>query len=166
MTKVVLGLLHLHQAVYEASDGRVGHHLLGAPCLLLRTTGRRTAKSRTSALVYARDGEDYLVVSSLGGSDRAPGWVHNLRARPNAEVQIARQRFPALATIVEREDDRYQRLWKLVNENNRGRYERYQAKTNRPIPVVRLVLTPAPRSVSPASGSTPGGDLGQVNVAT
>ncbi len=53
-------------------------------------------------------------------------------------VQIARDRFPAVATVVERDDDDYQRLWRLVNENNGGRYDRYQAKTNRPIPIVRL----------------------------
>ena len=136
--KLGLGLLHLHQAVYEGTDGRVGHRMLGVPCLLLRTAGRRTGKSRTSALVYARDGNDYLVVASLGGSDRAPGWLHNLRARPQVEVQVGRNRFPALASVVERGDDAYDRLWRLVNEGNGGRYDRYQARTARPIPVVRL----------------------------
>jgi deazaflavin-dependent oxidoreductase (nitroreductase family) len=137
-TRVGLALLHLHQAIYEVTDGRVGHRLLGVPCLLLRTTGRRTGKSRTSALVYARDGGDYLVVGSLGGSDRAPGWLHNVRARPQVGVQVARDRFPAVATVVERAHDDYDRLWRLVNDNNGGRYDRYQARTNRPIPVVRL----------------------------
>ncbi len=137
-TRITLGLLHLHQAIYEATDGRIGHRLLGVPCLLLRTTGRRTGKTRTSALVYARDGEDYVVVGSLGGSDRAPGWLHNVRARPHVGVQVARERFPAVATVVERDDDDYDRLWRLVNDNNRGRYDAYQAKTDRPIPVVRL----------------------------
>src|SRR5918997_3375059 len=84
-----LGLLHVHQAIYELSDGRLGHRLLGVPCLLLRTTGRRTGRSRTTALVYARDGDDYLVVGSLGGSDQAPGWLHNVRARPEVSVQVA-----------------------------------------------------------------------------
>ena len=30
------------------------------------------------------------------------------------------------------------RFWKAVNDVNRGRYDSYQAKTSRPIPVVRL----------------------------
>ena len=136
--KLGLGLLHLHQAIYEGTDGRVGHRMLGVPCLLLRTAGRRTGKSRTSALVYARDGNDYVVVASLGGSDRAPGWLHNLHALPQVEVQVGRDRFPALATVVERGDDGYDRLWRLVNDGNGGRYDRYQARTSRPIPVVRL----------------------------
>ena len=138
-TRAVLGVLHLHPAIYEVTDGRVGHRLLGVPCLLLRTTGRRTGKSRTTALVYARDGEDYLVVGSLGGADRAPGWLHNVRARPQVGVQVKRDRFPAVARVIERGDDGYDRLWRLVNENNGGRYDRYQSRTRRPIPIVRLV---------------------------
>ena len=82
--RIGLWLLHLHQAVYEATDGRAGHRLLGVPCLLLGTTGRRTGKRRTSALVYARDGEEYLVVASLGGADRAPAWLHNVRLDPGS----------------------------------------------------------------------------------
>lgn len=108
------------------------------PCLLLRTTGRRTGKTRTSSLVYARDGQDYLVVGSLGGADRAPGWLHNLIARPQVGVQIGRDRFAALASVVEPGQGDHRRLWKLVNENAGGRYDRYQARTDRPIPVVRL----------------------------
>lgn len=138
-TRAVLGVLHLHQAIYDVTDGRVGHRLLGVPCLLLRTTGRRTGKSRTTALVYARDGEDYLVVGSLGGADRAPGWLHNVRARPQVGVQVKGDRFPAVAHVIERGDDGYDWLWRLVNENNGGRYDRYQTKTRRPIPIVRLV---------------------------
>ena len=102
---VALGLLHLHQAIYQVTDGRIGHHLLGVHCLLLRTRGRRTGKKRTSSLAYVRDGETYLVVGSLGGSARAPGWLHNVLARPRVGVQVARERFTAVATVVDRDDD-------------------------------------------------------------
>lgn len=112
--------------------------MLGVPCLLLRTTGRRTGRTRTSALVYARDGADYVVVASLGGSDRPPAWLHNVCDEPAVGVQVGRRRLAARATVVERGDDGYDRLWRAVNEVNRGRYDRYQAKTSRPIPLVRL----------------------------
>jgi len=79
-----------------------------------------------------------LVVGSLGGADRAPGWLYNVRDEPHVEVQVARDRFPALATIVGQGDYDYQRMWELVNANSGHRYDRYQAKTDRPIPVVRL----------------------------
>jgi deazaflavin-dependent oxidoreductase (nitroreductase family) len=136
--RVGLRLLHLHQAVYDLTDGRVGEHMLGVACLLLRTTGRRTATTRTSALVYARDGEDYVVVASLGGSDQAPAWLHNVRADPRVGVQVGRRRFPAVATVVERGEGDHARLWQAANGAARGRYDRYQARTSRPIPVVRL----------------------------
>jgi deazaflavin-dependent oxidoreductase (nitroreductase family) len=138
LTRAALWLLHVHQAIYDLSDGRVGHDMLGVPCLLLRTAGRRTGRSRTSALVYARDGAEYVVVASLGGSDRPPAWLYNVRADPHVGVQVGRKRFPAIATVVERREADYARLWRSVNEVNRGRYDRYQAKTNRPIPLVRL----------------------------
>ena len=136
-----LGLLHVHQAVYELTDGLLGHRLLGVPCLLLRTTGRRTGRTRTTALLYAKDGGDFLVVASLGGAPRAPAWLHNVRAHPQVGLQAARHRFPAVANVVERGDPDFDRLWRIVDDNNAGRYERYQQRTTRPIPVVRLTPT-------------------------
>lgn len=137
-TRAGLQLLHVHQAIYDVTDGRLGHHMLGVPCLLLRTTGRRTGRTRTSALVYARDGQDYVVVASLGGSDHPPAWLHNVRADPHVGVQVGRARLAAVATVVERGEDDYARLWRAVNDVSRGRYDGYQAKTSRPIPLVRL----------------------------
>ena len=112
--------------------------MLGVPSLLLRTTGRRSGQTRTNGLVYARDGDAYLVVASNGGADRAPGWLHNLRANPAVEIQIGRKRQPATARIIERSDPDYDRAWKLVNENNSDRYSAYQEKTARAIPVISL----------------------------
>lgn len=136
-------VLRIHERLYEATDGRVGHRMIGVPTLLLRTTGRRSGATRTNGLVYARDGDDLLVVASNGGADRPPAWLHNLRAEPAVEVQIGRERQPGTARIVEPSDPDYQRLWKIVNENNRDRYTAYQKQTERPIPVI--VLTPKRR---------------------
>ncbi len=133
--------LRVHERVYVASDGRIGHKVLGVPSLLLRTTGRRSGATRTNGLVYARDGDDYLVVPSNGGADRAPAWLHNLRANPGVEIQIGRDRQPTTARVVEKTDPDFERLWAIVNENNQDRYRAYQEKTARPIPVV--VLTPS-----------------------
>ncbi|HEX8976147.1 MAG TPA: nitroreductase family deazaflavin-dependent oxidoreductase [Solirubrobacteraceae bacterium] len=134
-------LLRLHEQLYERSDGRIGHRLIGVPTLLLRTTGRRTGATRTNGLVYARDGEDYLVVASNGGADRPPGWLHNLRANPDVELQIGRERRPGTARIVEPADPDFGRLWRIVNENNHDRYSAYQKQTARRIPVV--VIAPS-----------------------
>jgi deazaflavin-dependent oxidoreductase (nitroreductase family) len=136
-----MDLLTFHQRLYERTDGRVGHRLIGVPSALLRTTGRRTGQPRTSALVYARDGDDYLVVASNGGSDHPPGWLFNIEAKPDVELQIGRDRFAGRARVVSATDPDYPRLWEAVNVNNHGRYRRYQTKTERKIPVV--VISPA-----------------------
>ena len=131
-------VLRVHEKLYVASDGRVGHKMIGVPTLLLRTTGRRSGQTRTNGLVYARDGRDYLVVASNGGAEKAPGWLHNVRAKPEVEIQIGRDRQPGTARVIEPSDPDYDRLWKIVNENNKDRYYAYQKKTDRPIPVVAL----------------------------
>ncbi|TMK66704.1 MAG: nitroreductase family deazaflavin-dependent oxidoreductase [Actinobacteria bacterium] len=133
--------LRLHEQLYKRTDGRVGHHMIGVPTLLLRTTGRRSGATRTNGLVYARDGDDYLVVASNGGADRHPAWLHNVRANPDVEVQVRRERRKGTARIVEPSDPSYERLWQIVNANNRDRYSAYQKQTSRPIPVV--VVTPS-----------------------
>ena len=137
-----MDVLSVHQWLYSRSGGRVGHRLIGVPSLLLRTTGRKSGTVRTSALVYAKDGDSYLLVASNGGADRPPGWLFNIQAQPKVEIQIGTVTKSATATVVDAGDPRYPRLWKAVNDNNHGRYDGYQAKTSRPIPVV--VVTPAP----------------------
>ena len=134
-------VLRLHEQLYKRTDGRVGHQMIGVPTLLLRSTGRRSGATRTNALVYARDGDDYVLVASNGGADRHPAWLHNLRAHPAAEIQVGRERQKGTARVVESSDPDYERLWKVVNENNRDRYDAYQQQTTRPIPVV--VVTPS-----------------------
>jgi deazaflavin-dependent oxidoreductase (nitroreductase family) len=133
-------VLRVHEKLYKATDGRVGHRLLGVPTLLLRTTGRRSGVTRTNALVYARDGDDYLVVASKGGSDEPPAWLLNLEAKPEVEIQVGRERRKAGSGVLRPSDPDYARLWKIVNENNGDRFTAYQSETSRPIPVV--VLTP------------------------
>jgi deazaflavin-dependent oxidoreductase (nitroreductase family) len=133
--------LRVHAFIYEHTDGLIGHRMLGVPCLMLRTTGRKTGQTRTNSLVYAKDGDRYLVVASKGGSPKAPSWLLNLRAKPEVQVQIGRMRFQATGTEIGPDDPDYARLWKLVNDNNGNRYDAYQQQTTRPIPVVALSRT-------------------------
>ena len=128
--------LRLHQSLYERTNGRVGHRMIGVPTLLLRTTGRRTAMQRTNALVYARDGDQYVLVASNGGDDRPPGWLFNVRAKPEVEIQLAQTKMAGTARVLEPGDHDYERLWRLVNDNNHHRYDGYQSKTSRPIPLI------------------------------
>jgi deazaflavin-dependent oxidoreductase (nitroreductase family) len=135
--------LTFHQWIYTASGGRIGHRLIGVPTLLLHTKGRKSGLARTAALVYAVDPDgNYVVVASNGGSDVPPGWLANLRADPHVAVQVATRRMGVTASVVSRGDDDYEALWRAVNDNNHGRYDGYQQKTNRPIPLVRLSPSP------------------------
>ncbi len=128
--------LKLHQTLYVGTDGLVGHRMIGVPTLLLRTTGRRSGAQRTNALVYAKDGEEYVVVASNGGQDVSPGWFFNVQAKPEVEIQVARTKAAGTARILEPGDQDYERLWRLVNNNNHDRYDAYQSETSRPIPLI------------------------------
>jgi F420H(2)-dependent quinone reductase len=134
--------LRLHQAIYERTDGRIGHRLIGVPSLILRTTGRRSGLTRTAVLTYGSDAGRYVVVASNGGQDQPPAWLHNVRADPEVEIQVGRRRAAGSARIVEAGDPDYPRLWRLVNEVNHGRYDGYQRLTERPIALVVLEEVP------------------------
>jgi F420H(2)-dependent quinone reductase len=134
-------MLRLHDKIYQATDGRIGHRIPGMPPnLLLHTVGAKTGQPRTTSLSYARDGDSYLIVASKGGDEHNPGWYHNLRKQPDCEINVGPKRIAVTARKVTPDDADYPRLWELVNKNNGNRYDGYQKKTSRPIPVV--VLTP------------------------
>ncbi|MBZ4561709.1 nitroreductase family deazaflavin-dependent oxidoreductase [Mycobacterium avium subsp. hominissuis] len=138
--KLLPQVLRVHDTVYRKTNGWIGHRTLWIPSLLLHTVGAKTGKPRTTSLTYARDGENYLVVASKGGAPEAPGWYHNLKAKPEAEINVGPKRFAVTARIVPPGDADYARFWEIVNKNNQNRYAEYQKRTSRPIPVV--VLTP------------------------
>jgi len=136
-----MDLLSIYQWVYEKTDGRFTW-LAGLPVLLLRTVGRKSGDERTAALVYLRDGDNLIVVASNGGSDRSPGWFFNLQKNPEVGVQIGRHRTRMRARVADPQERA--RLWPLVNRNNSNRYDGYQAKTKRQIPIVILSPRAAP----------------------
>ena len=130
------GLLRFHRWLYRTSGGRLGHGLIGAPALVLTTVGRRSGRARVSVLVYARDGDRYVVAASNDGRDANPAWLLNVRAQPRVAVQVGRRRFHGRAQAIGASEAEHPRLWALMNATNHGRYRGYQARTQRPIPVV------------------------------
>ena len=134
-------VLRVHDAVYQKTHGWIGHRILGIPTCCCTPSAPKPASREPTSLTYARDGDDYLVVASKGGDPKAPGWYHNLKANPNVEINVGPKRFAVTAKPVLPDDPDYARLWQIVNKNNGNRYEAYQKKTSRPIPVV--VLKPA-----------------------
>jgi deazaflavin-dependent oxidoreductase (nitroreductase family) len=131
-----VGWVNRHIKSYVESDGEKGHEWRrGVPTLLLTTTGRRTGTKHRTALIYGRDGADFVIVGSKGGSKKHPAWYLNLEADPQVDVQVGAERFSAVArtaTGTERT-----RLWAKMNTIWRH-YDGYQEKTDREIPVVVL----------------------------
>jgi deazaflavin-dependent oxidoreductase (nitroreductase family) len=129
-------LMRGHAAVYRATGGRVGGRLPGLPSLLLLDhVGAKSGKHRTTPLVYMPDGEHLLVVASKGGYPKHPAWLHNLRAHPDAEVQIGRRRVKVRAR--EATPDQRRRLWPKAAQYN-PHWATYRRRTPREVPLVLL----------------------------
>jgi deazaflavin-dependent oxidoreductase (nitroreductase family) len=131
--------------------GHIPQRWFGKYCILLHTVGRRTGAVRVSPLVFVRDGQDYAVVASWGGSDTHPHWFLNLRANPHALVEDHGRTYAVLAEVVE-DDASYDRLWRQFVAIYSA-YELYKQRTVRRIPIV-LLRAQAPGA--PQAGATNG----------
>ena len=130
-----------HILLYRLTGGRIGGSADGMPCIILRTIGRRSGKPHTVCLSYLPDGESMVVVGSFGGARHHPAWYHNLRANPDVVVQDRKRVFAAKARTLT--GDEREAVWE-DRIASAPRYARYQARTEREIPLVRLI--PAPRT--------------------
>jgi len=128
-----------HIRRYVETDGAKGHRWRGVQTLLLTTRGRKTGRLRRTALIYGRDGDRYLVVASDGGSKKHPSWYLNLADNPEVEVQVGAERFPARALPATPEERA--ELWPVMT-SIWPEYDKYQAKTERDIPLVILERIP------------------------
>jgi deazaflavin-dependent oxidoreductase (nitroreductase family) len=125
-----------HVRQYRATGGEYGHDWKeGSSVLLLTTLGRRSGEPRTNALIYGRAGDALLVVASDGGADTPPGWYANLRARPQAEVQLLDETFAVRARDATPEER--PEMWREMT-SHWPHYDSYQQKTDREIQVVVL----------------------------
>ena len=128
-------LMQAHSAVYRVTDGKVGGRMFKSPVLLLNTTGRKSGTERTTPLLYLQDGEDIAIVASNGGARQHPAWYLNLRANPEATVEIGDRKLRVRAEQASPEEK--ERLWPKLVEMY-GSYEDYQRRTEREIPVIVL----------------------------
>jgi deazaflavin-dependent oxidoreductase (nitroreductase family) len=128
-----------HVRRYRETGGEVGHIWKeGSTVLLLTTTGRRSGEPRTTPLIYAQDGDRYVIVASKGGAPEHPGWYRNLKKTPDVELQVEDQVFPAHARTASGEER--EQLWRKANEVW-PHYDEYAQRTDREIPVVVLERT-------------------------
>jgi deazaflavin-dependent oxidoreductase (nitroreductase family) len=125
-----------HVRRYRETDGEVGHIWReGSTILLLTTTGRTSGEPRTTPLIYAEDGDRYVIVASKGGAPDHPGWFKNIEKTPQVELQVKDDVFTANTHVAEGEER--ERLWRKANDVW-PHYDEYATKTDREIPVVVL----------------------------
>jgi deazaflavin-dependent oxidoreductase (nitroreductase family) len=125
----------LNVRLYRLTGGRVGGSFDGAPVLLLHHVGRKSGEERVTPLLHLSDGDDLVIVASMGGTPKHPAWFHNLTARPETEVEVGREHRPVRAEVASPEEKA--RLWPKLVELYPA-YAAYQRRTDRDIPVVVL----------------------------
>jgi F420H(2)-dependent quinone reductase len=127
----------LNVPIYRLTRGRLMNKVGRAPVMLLTSTGRRSGQPRTAPVLYLADGERLIVVSSNGGNNHAPAWSYNLKANPDADVEIRGDRRRVRARVAEGEER--VDLWQKVNQQYAG-FADYDETTSREIAV--FVLEP------------------------
>ena len=121
----------------RAHDGHVtSGPLAGHPLLVLTSTGAKSGQPRQSILTLSRDGDDYIVAGTAGGSPKVPGWVHNVSAHPEVTIETGNETFEGRAETILDGPER-DRLWAQHVEALPW-FADYPAQTGRVIPMVRL----------------------------
>ncbi len=120
------------------SGGRIGGRYDNAPVCILHHVGRRSGESRQTPLIYLADGDDIVIVGSMGGSPKHPAWYLNVRDRPDdVALEIKGRRTPM--AVRQATDEERERLWPALLEMWPA-WEDYTRRTDREFPV--LILTP------------------------
>lgn len=125
---------------YRRSGGARLSRMMGFPVVLLTTTGVKSGLSRIATLGGFPDGDDaWLVVASNGGAANHPAWFINMVANPDGIwLEVGTRKLKVHGESLEgvAREDAIRRVATIS-----PRYGKYQEKTDRLIPVVRL--TPA-----------------------
>ncbi|HEX8646541.1 MAG TPA: nitroreductase/quinone reductase family protein [Thermoleophilaceae bacterium] len=129
----------LHARLYRllGGRGRVARWF-GGPVALLEATGRKSGKTRPTPVIYARDGDDLVVVAANAGNPKPPAWWLNLQENPDATIEIAGEKRRVRAREAHGEErDRLLEIYERVYP----RLDDYREFADHDFPVV--VLEPA-----------------------
>ena len=122
-----------HVERYLATDGADGGLWEGAECIILTTTGAKSGKLRRTPLIRVTDGERWFVVASMGGAPNNPQWFHNMVAHPDVTIQDRATVHELRARIASPEEKAT--YWPIAVAAWPD-YDKYQASTDRDIPLV------------------------------
>ena len=116
---------------------RSGDKFQGQDVLYLSTIGAKTGQKRQATVARFPDGEDaWLVVASAAGSAHHPAWYHNVAAHPD-QVSVEFGGRQLRVVPVQLDGDARAQAWQRITQTQ-PRYARYQQKTDRVLPVIRL----------------------------
>ena len=127
-----------HIRNYVDSNGADGHIWRGVPTLLLTTKGRQSGLLRRTALIYGRDGDDYVIVASKGGAPTDPQWYTNLKKESAVTIQVGANILSGTASTYALDANR-EKVWQSMVGIWPG-FAEYKEKTTRQIPLVRISL--------------------------
>src|SRR6185295_17742298 len=98
--------------LYESSGGTQGTTLrdTGLPVIIVTHTGKKTGAIRKTPLMRVKDGDNYILVGSVGGAPNNPVWVYNLRAHSAVEIRD-RTEIQAMRVREVSDDSERARLW-------------------------------------------------------
>jgi len=110
---------------------------MGMDVLILNTVGSRSGQPRETPVAWFADGEDARLVVASGGGSRHPDWYVNLMAHPGqASIELpGRATVPVTPHRLDGADR--ERAWQRITAAQ-PRYAKYQSKSEREYPVVRL----------------------------
>lgn len=126
-------LMRLMQGLHR----RQGDRFMDMDVLYLTTVGAKTGQRRTTAVARLAEGDSWLIVASNNGAAEHPGWYHNIAAHPD-EVWIEVEGSTARVEPAQLEGDERADAWRRIVARY-PRFAGYEAKTDRHIPVLRLV---------------------------
>ena len=109
----------------------------GIETLMLETVGAKSGQPRQAVLGFLPDGDDaWLVIASLAGAARNPGWLHNLAARPEATIQFEDgRRIDVTAETLEGAE--LAAAWERL-EREAPEFPKYRTTTDREMAIVRV----------------------------
>lgn len=81
------------------------------------------------------DGDRFVIFASKGAAPTNPDWYYNLRANPDATIEVGTETIPVHARVTEGEER--ERLWSAAKEAIPG-FAVYEQRTTRKIPVIVL----------------------------
>jgi deazaflavin-dependent oxidoreductase (nitroreductase family) len=110
---------------------------MGMDALILHTVGRRSGQPRETPVAWFADGEDAWLIVASGGGSQHPDWHVNLMAHPDrASIELpGRDTVPVTPHRLDGADR--EQAWQRITAAQ-PRYAKYQSKSNREYPVIRL----------------------------